>query len=811
MKKTLGFTLIELILVLGLLTTIGAMAAPQFTAVFDHSKDDADVAQMDQLMVAFQLEQAPFFKAHEGEFDLLKSGNVTYTKDVNGNVLATMVDPQKAKETLQSFLNAVVNPGSAAYMEGAQCVNSGQTQKEGETVFLAKVDEKKRVLWIVCREDQNQSIIRLKIPGTDTISYVYSDEELENGTWLIVGDDDRLRTDYVEDYLKKDKSFFDKFNDKLKQNTPYQYKTTFLIETEMVEETSKPTLGENIVFNEEWIIWAPQDLNGIAHTGMKKGIVPPGIEVEYRFDGGEKKRLNSEGISLKVLPNGKSKPIEFWFSKEGEKTLHRKYDLDISRWFLEMQTAEEGYVKCKDNKNPHIFHYLHSGTDGYIDDGSSGSSGEGETIDYPKETFVAGFIFNCVNDNSYDFFAFEQNDRHETELRYYKMPSDANAQKAGQLISVLKDFSYNKAYTMDLIIEKGETTITLSDGLLNQVRVETGNDLHPAIGYYMSEEKSLRHGEKAVAEVGDLLPVMKSKLKLMGRPIFGTSDSENPSGTESVEFRIQEISPRGPTNLVHVEITSNLTNGERGILNWKIGSSIGNGTYPATTTIPVEQNGEFAISLFANNQLVKAETEIRNWIAPIEIQAAYEVLDNGKYQFVIGNFEEIEAEIASANPEDVDYVIELLSTNRKRFVDTKKGLNRSSFSILPGKIDPDNMGIVIRTAEGEEIGRKAIPFKSTIPEPTEPSMPSKPIVEQTLMFKGARLDIQVDEGTYIHIEREYIYKSKGWKTAIESYDIEKNKYQFKVSTQNATKSVEIWAYREDGDTRIYSEPIEFKY
>jgi type IV pilus assembly protein PilA len=553
-KRARGFTLIELILVLGLVTTLGALAAPQFTDVFDHSKDKADIAQMDQLLAAFQLEQAPFYEGHNGDYDLLNDENVSYVRE-DGKIVDTIVDPVKAKETLQAFLDNVVKPGSDVYMEGAKCVKTEKTHvvKNGKqrSVFEAKLTKNNTCLKIICRADKNESSIGLPLPGLNKpIDDVYSDGEMVNGTWMIIGDDDRLRADYVEDYLKKkDQKTKEKLDEELKKNEPYKYRTTFIIETEMQEKVIHQDPETNIQFGEDWIVWAPKDKNGIAHTGMKKGkSIPEDIGVRYEFDG-EVGILDGKTVSLKVQPNGKTKRIVFWFSKEGEKTLKRAYDLDIPKWNLPMITVNEGYIQCKDNNNPHIFHYRHWGNDEYVDENSSGTSGNDRTIEYPIKDFYTGFILNINQSEdeknrkeyiNYDFLALHYNEsKAKTELMYLEKKGNGNTYtQIGDSVE-LDNFQYNHEYTLELNATKEKAVyVTLYDQnsvLLESKKMDMGNNtLRHSIGYYMNQEILLKD-KHAVVKEDEQLPLVSyvnggstgPRFILLGMPEFYPYETES--------------------------------------------------------------------------------------------------------------------------------------------------------------------------------------------------------------------------------------------------------------------------------------------
>jgi prepilin-type N-terminal cleavage/methylation domain-containing protein len=293
-RKNKGFTLIELILVLGLLTAMGAMAAPQFMAVLDHGKNDADVAQMDQLMVAFQLEQAPFFESHDHDFDLLKLDNIMTIDDGKGN-LTTKVYPERAVQTLQAFLNATFDPNHEVYMKDLKCLTTEDVTGENGVVFRAVLTGG-NTLKIVCDADQNESSIVLIIPKTDTIAYEYSHGEPAEGTWMIIGDDDRLRADYVDAmmHIGSDQAK-ERFIQTEKGKQFYQYRTAFTLNHQ--QDAAQPQVGSG----EFWQLFTHEAIGATQKIGLDLDAWAEGSGVKYRYRYVQGKKWKGKPYNYKEL------------------------------------------------------------------------------------------------------------------------------------------------------------------------------------------------------------------------------------------------------------------------------------------------------------------------------------------------------------------------------------------------------------------------------------------------------------------------------------------------------------------------------
>ncbi len=562
MKTKQGFTLIEMILVMGLVLTLGAMAAPQFTDVFDKSKDKADIAQMDQILAAFQMQQGMVFDNHAGDYDMANPKFIDYQTDDEGNRTAAL-QSEAAEKALNIFLmDVLTSPGSAVYMEGVKSARDGKMPTKDDLIY--KVAASSTHVWLIHKVPFGpdlESNVKVRIPGVKVVEYEYSEGDPVNGTWHIVGDDDRLRADYVEDYLKKDEKRAKQLNEKLKKNLPYKYKTKFRIDTIMEEDLITRDLGENIVFQEDWIIWAPSDFAGIAHDGMKKGPVPDDIKIEYFFNSSWN-TLGDQAVQLHLPPGQNAELIVFRFIKIGEKTLERKYKIDTVKYTNNTQDMNEGFIQCMEKNKNHYFHYKHEGQDQYLEGSGSGSEPITEKIMKPA-FFYTGFILNINQTDhekkdkdykQYDFLAFHYNeDIEQTELIYYKANGNGNANPIEQDRVALEEFQYNHAYTMELEVTKEKSLyVTLYDDsktLLSHFQMKTDNNtLRPAIGFYMNQSVKIEEDQTAEAEKGGKLPLVSytnggvegPRFIILKMPEFYPYDSScsqptNPGGGSSSE------------------------------------------------------------------------------------------------------------------------------------------------------------------------------------------------------------------------------------------------------------------------------------
>ncbi len=191
LKRKLGFTLIEVVMVIALLGSISALAAPNFMEALDKSEDKADAAQMDFLLNGFQTRQAPFYDSHTNAYDML---NPAYANE-DGT--------QDAEQALNLYLADVLVPSSDVYIEGVQCVTKEQAKmNDGTPTFQAESNND--MLWISCKLDGNRSNADIRIPGTNQVAYEYSTGEgiRWGDSLLYIGDYENLESRFVADTCK---------------------------------------------------------------------------------------------------------------------------------------------------------------------------------------------------------------------------------------------------------------------------------------------------------------------------------------------------------------------------------------------------------------------------------------------------------------------------------------------------------------------------------------------------------------------------------------------------------------------------------
>lgn len=571
-KVNRGFTLVEIILVLGLVVTLGAMAAPQFMDVFDDSKDKAEIAQMDQILAAFQMQQGMVFESHTGDYDMSNPNNVIEDGDEEN-------PKEVAAGSLEKFLkDSLASPGSAVYMEGVKSLRDGKVPTYEDPIY--QVESSDDFIWLSYKG--HDSSVKIRITGSQApVNYEYSDGKLSDGTWLVIGDDDRLRGDYVEDYLKKtNKKTKEKLEDQLEDNKAYKFRTNFKIQTKMSEKIKITPNEENLVFG-DWIDWAVGDQSGIPHIGLKKKTKE--VKVSYIFNAHNGKV--EKGI-LEFSENGDPKyiqvpvgqndlKIKFIVEKAGEKTLQREYWVDVDKLHFSFinNKVEEGYIQCKNNNWNQYFHYDYiEGSDRYLDEDINGSLGTKVTIKYPASTFYTGVVFNVKqqektkaekndkdnNSNqekkylSYDFLSFEYDDAiHKTVMKYYE-GNGRNYSQIGESV-ILEDFQYNHEYTIELnVTQEKAIYVTLFDHshiLLDKEEMAMGNNnLHSAIGYYMNQKLEVIKNN-AIASENEELPLVQTyssdngmlnepRFVLLTIPEFypynsNTSQPSNPGGDDS--------------------------------------------------------------------------------------------------------------------------------------------------------------------------------------------------------------------------------------------------------------------------------------
>ncbi len=543
-KKEFGFTLIEVILVIALLGSVTAMAAPELMDVFDGSKDKADVAQMDFLLNAFQIQQAPFYEDHNGRYDMLNSNNT----------------PEGA---LKHFLqDALTDPGSTVYIEGVKRVKTGETSAENNPVFIPATSATH--VWIESKDHKNKSNIKLRIPGTETIDRKYTDGEMLKGTWMIIGDDDRLRADYVknllfhvreEDGKEVNDEAYQAFKNKVNRDHEYRYRTMFKIDANLEKE-------DPISIDKAWITFDSQYAGNhnffIFNNVTEKDVESYLTVLEYQ--NGRIKKTTEIGKLPKGSEMFKSPPghsgtpgndkhevrYVFTFKKNGEyigKITHKIHFIhknNVTSEMLEFLNSnnngvEEGYYDTGATAFKY-FHHLYDPAMSDLESGTNGLPGSGST---PAFIFHTGAVFNINNVNNgkynnYDFLSFEENDDGEMALRSYCVQGGSVSGFKSE--AILNGFEFGKTYTMELIVNKGKATVNLSHNLLDESAKVfiTSQDLHPALGYYMNQQLTLA-GQEAVAEEQDHLPIVSyeddgntgPQFVLLGMPEIHPYQTEN--------------------------------------------------------------------------------------------------------------------------------------------------------------------------------------------------------------------------------------------------------------------------------------------
>ena len=723
-----GFTLIELILVLGLLTTMGALAAPQFTAVFDHSKDQADVAQMDTLMVGFQLEQAPYYEAHDGAYDLLQANNLRAIKNNMGEVVGMEVIPQKAVDTLQTYLDAVADPNSLIYLEDAVCVTTGQSTGRNGSVFRARL-ENDQTLKIVCEAEGNESSIQLMIPQTDTISYVYSEDEPEEGTWMVIGDDDRLRAEYVRAMMHMTTEEAKKnLLKKEKGKQYYQYRTELIIQHQGQE---KPQVGGG----DFWKLFTHNHVSGTQKIGLNPDNLDDeddDIEFRYRYIQGKKWKGDpyhydeldddTEVLNVAMGHTKEEAIVEFRYeedddddhglavyAKYGVQVFHRK---DIAGTpDPENNDAFSGWIQTGAN---HWFYYelLEGGGDA----GSGGSGGNAGAGDF---TYHTGMAFNYVNENNYDFLSFEQNASGEMVLRSYRIQGgSASGYKTEK---VLEGFQFNMPYSMDLRIEKGKAIVNLSNGLLEEdAEFAIGNDLHPAIGYYMGEEVDLGR-RAAVSDYSQSLPLVtyeegKSqgpRLVLVSLPEFHSGETEtpvNPPEEKKPEAPVLERIGISTLTINPVEFRVSTTEKENFTIKVKLPEGADREYSSQPQILMADCSGKLEAYVEAHGKKSdKTKVDITNIITPFaEIEGTY-TQGSWRTEFNLANYGEVRS---AMQPFQSRETLRLILESKGE----KYEVPGAYFSMWNSDLDLNDFSIYVESEFGEVLSPKSQIAQPAVPE-----------------------------------------------------------------------------------------------
>ncbi|BES66684.1 hypothetical protein SANA_31230 [Gottschalkiaceae bacterium SANA] len=176
--KRAGFTLIEVILVLAALSTVTAIAVPNYTSRLQESKVKADIVQMDTLLSDFQLNQI----VPEYAYRL-------------GSTLNASMTPEGI---LQSYVDDLFDATSSEYMADLYSPDTEETLvlEEGVWVSVYKAETDGDHLWLSNRTTGTESDGRVRIPDSKTFNDKYT--EGENITWgdtlLYIGDRENLES-----------------------------------------------------------------------------------------------------------------------------------------------------------------------------------------------------------------------------------------------------------------------------------------------------------------------------------------------------------------------------------------------------------------------------------------------------------------------------------------------------------------------------------------------------------------------------------------------------------------------------------------
>ncbi len=701
---------------------MGALAAPQFTAVFDHSKDQADIAQMDLLMAAFQLEQAPYYETHDGTYDLLRTNNLRVLKNGKGEVVGTEVIPEKAVETLQTFLDDVTDSNRSVYMEDAVCVTTGLRKGKTGSVFRARLETDQK-LKIVCEADGNESSIRLLIPKTDTISYVYSEDEPEEGTWMVIGDDDRLRAEYVHSMMHMSTEEAKKtLLKKDKGKEFYQYRTEFLIQH---QEQDKSQIG----WGDFWKLFTHKNVDGPQNIGLNPDYLKNGdIEYRYRWLQNKKKRkwvgdpydyeqLNTmETINVAMGHTKEAAVVEFRNNDNGK--------IDYAKYSVQIFQRKDIWGTPDAGNNDANSGWIHTGANHWLyyellaGSGDVGSGGSGGSENADEFTYHTGMTFNYVNENNYDFLSFEKNRSGEMVLRSYRIQGgSASGYKTEK---VLSGFQFNQPYTMDLRIEKGKAIVNLSGGILEEDAVfSIGNDLHPAIGYYMGEEADLGR-RPALSDYDQTLPLVTyeegkaegPRLVLRALPDFHTSEMEHPVTPPKEAPEPPVIERVGPETLTinPVEFRISTKEKENFTIKLKLPDGSSRELFARSQTFMADCSGKMeAYVEVKGKKSEKINVDVSNIIPPFaEIEGSYKKGSQWT-DFVLTNYEDVWAAMKPYQRQETLYVI-LESKGEKYEV---PGPN---FYMWNSDLDLNDLVIYVESEYGEVLSPKAKIAQPKVPE-----------------------------------------------------------------------------------------------
>ncbi|BES66687.1 hypothetical protein SANA_31260 [Gottschalkiaceae bacterium SANA] len=418
-RKICGFTLIELILVLALLTSMGALAAPQVISVFDHSKEDLEQLQMTQVLLAYQ--QA----------------------DIQGDLASDQAD---AEGKFVNFLKS--EKQNPIYLSGIDtpCCVTGTGQLSDNYRAVQDGDR----LFIECKECglRSDDSINLSRDDSEIVDYTYLDEvNFEQGTWLIIGDDENLR----QDYFKKLK---------IDAERNYKMETNFIIvdgDGEMGDEAQNQAKEEWLYFTTSW-----------AH-GVKKFWVNDRAPWDIYVKLSARKKGNQTWDDLGWLNS--------W-----EEVNVAKYD-QLRAEFYRNKTELIGALKYS------IYHTGH-GANGEIAIDSIDPDWQGESS---GGRFYTGQVFNYFGEPGtaqYDFFAFEMKKNGRVKLSLYHVNEDAGTTQ--KIKEDIKEWDFLDFYNREhqMIVEMKSDRVSLwidGDELVDKLKLQNSLPAGkaPSIGYYM--------------------------------------------------------------------------------------------------------------------------------------------------------------------------------------------------------------------------------------------------------------------------------------------------------------------------------------
>lgn len=192
-----GFTLVQVILVLAVLSTVTALAVPNYTSRLQESKVKADIVQMDTLLSDFQLNQI----VPDYAYSMVSADNADQT----------------AKEILQAYIAALFDSNSQTYMSELYSPDTEETLvlEGGNWVPVYRAESDDEYLWLSNRTTGTESDARVRIPDRRAIDDKYT--EGENITWgdtlLLVGDRENMESRFFglscDNFVMESEFFYD--------------------------------------------------------------------------------------------------------------------------------------------------------------------------------------------------------------------------------------------------------------------------------------------------------------------------------------------------------------------------------------------------------------------------------------------------------------------------------------------------------------------------------------------------------------------------------------------------------------------------